>query len=80
MEDSGHAVAGLNGAIRGNATDRIAGSDNLSALNSAACVIRRETLRPAISTASRIHFRRAAEFGEIADEGFGTECVAMERS
>ena len=53
--------------IRGDTTDRIACPNDLSALNATAGKVNCETLRPVVSTASRIYFWRSAKFGKVAD-------------
>ncbi len=66
LEDRGNDFAGIGGTIRGHRSDRVAGTDRATALDTAASKRARKTLRPMITTTGRIDFRCASELGQTA--------------
>src|SRR5690349_14251914 len=68
VEDRGHDVGRFDRSIGRHRTNWIAAADHSPALHSAAGEVARETLRPMIAAAGRIHAWRAAKLGQVANE------------
>ena len=68
VEDRCGDVGRLDGPVRGHGADRVAGPDDPASLDAAAGEPHGVAERPVVAPAGRVHPRRAAELGQVADQ------------